>query len=891
MSDSTENTKDIDSYGVWVKRPPQDAAKEELDFDNDLPDFSDLDSFTASDSSSTEEPVVADNFSFDSLDDNEDTALSEEELSNISGDFSLEETDSEGENPDFMSESVSSPDVPEAAESLDIPETTEASEGSEVSDAMSDLDLGDLPDFSEETSDNSFETTPEEPAAEAVTETPAEDTSLDDMFSDIPDFGEINSDDAAIPQEAQASDSGAPAEESLNTEDISTSDFDLSSQEDGEISLDDFMDGGFSDPEGASPAPAASESAGISPDAFSSDEISLDDFLDDALSTTQKEDDISNDDPLDINVDFNKSEEDIIPTQEISEETDSNDEVLEESGAEESSFDEMFNSESEELSLGDFGVDENSDDATAVAAGEAVNSSSSGEEEIDLSDFGIDSNAEETPVEQDVQGAKKNQQVDYDLAITDEDTAVSAPTATEVTAASDSIPAENAEPSSSVSNKLLEQIIADLSGLKSEINSLKGEFETLKSKETITPTASIVEDAAQNPQASVIEDTPTESFETENVPSESTGFFSNDDEDETIALSGSELDNIMNTVDFSEEGTDEGFESEEPAVTEEPVISEEPAATEDAVFTEEPALSEEPVLSDDTALSMDAVTEEPIVSEEITPSMDVTPAADPIETDFSDDTPFNAVEESSFIASSEEPDSGLSMEFSDETLEEPNLDDIDNIDPEAESEIAIPSVNSIATDDDELSNILVESSNEDLMDSVKDTEVPLIEDTIEMDTPEVAEDIVEDVAAEPEVEPELVQDEESFDMVEDMLKEDPSVEEQISDENMTYLSEDPVCEESFADDEVPTVSGIIAQREEENKAEGTIAETPAAEAAPGASEASDESLPSDLKADVKSVLLYMDQLLENLPEEKIVEFAKSEQFATYKKLFNELGLS
>ena len=72
MSDSTENTKDIDSYGVWVKRPPQDAAKEELDFDNDLPDFSDLDSFTASDSSSTEEPVVADNFSFDSLDDNED---------------------------------------------------------------------------------------------------------------------------------------------------------------------------------------------------------------------------------------------------------------------------------------------------------------------------------------------------------------------------------------------------------------------------------------------------------------------------------------------------------------------------------------------------------------------------------------------------------------------------------------------------------------------------------------------------------------------------------------------------------------------------------------------------------------------------------------------------
>ena len=35
----------------------------------------------------------------------------------------------------------------------------------------------------------------------------------------------------------------------------------------------------------------------------------------------------------------------------------------------------------------------------------------------------------------------------------------------------------------------------------------------------------------------------------------------------------------------------------------------------------------------------------------------------------------------------------------------------------------------------------------------------------------------------------------------------------------------------------------------------------------------------------------MDQLLEDLPEEKIVEFARSEQFATYKKLFSDLGLS
>jgi hypothetical protein len=45
-----------------------------------------------------------------------------------------------------------------------------------------------------------------------------------------------------------------------------------------------------------------------------------------------------------------------------------------------------------------------------------------------------------------------------------------------------------------------------------------------------------------------------------------------------------------------------------------------------------------------------------------------------------------------------------------------------------------------------------------------------------------------------------------------------------------------------------------------------------------------------LTKEIKAVLSYMDQLLENLPEDKIAEFAQSEQFETYKKLFTELGL-
>ena len=885
MSDSTENTKDIDSYGVWVKRPPQDAAADELDLENDLPDFSDLDNFSDTDNLFQGEPEVADNFSFDALDDTEDTALSAEELSNISEDFTLEETT---EEPPVNSESLEQ----ENAE----PKAEEPSGDTSFEDMLDDLpDFGDLDIKSEEskesdsinipeTSEENFSTeaVSEDPVFEEVIDNPAEsipeesidipaesipDESIDIPTESIPD-AEFN-----ISSETETEDtnnSGATSAEEASeeatsneatSEEVDLSDFDISSQEDGEISLDDFMDGGFSDPTpGPAPSPASSATESISTDDFMSDEISLDDFLDEPAQNTQKEDDITNDDPLDINVDFSQEE---IPTQEVIEETE--EEETESSDSSESSFDDMFNGsgegmtsselESEELSLSDFGVDENSDDATAVAAGNAINSSA--EEEIDLSDFGIDSDAEETPVEQDVQGAKKNEKVDYDLAITDDDEAsVEAPTAQEVTNSTASIeevtPVEE-EPSSNVSNKLLEQIISDLSGLKNEINSLKGDLETLKSKEYIPSSAvsipqepdttfdSTVETTSDEKQAEIIE----ENIELPEDSSVSSGFFNNDDEDETIALSGSELDNIMNTVDFSEE--------------EEPVAND---SVENSFVEENSSVTEE----DNSIVEEKA---EESAFEEETP----TPQTENIETEFSEDTPFNEFEASEVIVPNEEHDSGLSMEFTDENLEEPNLDDIDNIDPEAQAEIQIPGVNEIANEEDEVSSILVESSSEDLMSTSNDAS------PLDMPSDEIVSDETNSIDSD------IAADEESFAMVEDMLKEDPPVSEQISDENMDYLSEEPVQDE-FIDDEIPTVAGIMAAAEEDKNE----SETPVTPETTN-QDKSDDSFPEDLKSDVKSVLLYMDQLLENLPEDKIVEFAKSEQFATYKKLFNELGLS
>jgi pilus assembly protein FimV len=52
-----------------------------------------------------------------------------------------------------------------------------------------------------------------------------------------------------------------------------------------------------------------------------------------------------------------------------------------------------------------------------------------------------------------------------------------------------------------------------------------------------------------------------------------------------------------------------------------------------------------------------------------------------------------------------------------------------------------------------------------------------------------------------------------------------------------------------------------------------------------------EIFPETLKNDLKSVLSYMDELLENLPDDKIKEFSRSNYWITYKKLFEELGIA
>ena len=760
MSNSTDDTKELDSYGVWVKRAPQDASEEALDLD--LPDFSDFqetaDQTGIIEEQNDNEVPVAD----------QDSSVTDE-----NGEISID---------DFVTDGFTDPNEAYAPSSPNPPE-----QDGEIS----------LDDFME----GGFE---------------------------------------------------APSEGSTNSESASESD---------EVSLDDFLDGDFSDGAGAS----------------SSDEISIDDFLDDdsVSSAKQKEDDITNDEPLDIDVDFTESEEDAVPTTEITEENESENE---ESFADD---DDMFDSiekietasepeaetpvtesniELEDVSLDDFNLEE-SDDATAAALGASINSSvPSGEETVSLDSFGIDGSSEENAAG--AGSSRKQQTVDYELAITEEDNVQSAPVIDEIK--SDSVTQNKEETTeTTVNNELLEKIVSDLSGLKDEINALKNDLAELKEKNTLDNISSGQNDGEQ-PAESEIE-LPVQSEPAE----EPGGFFNSDEEDDTIALSGDELSNIVSNADFTEETAEPDTQYDE--------------STEETVTEEQP----EQELPEDFSA------------------------------DFSNDTPFGGIEDT--VIPDEEPDTGLSMDINEEILEEPNLDDIET-NADIPEEIEIPKVDDIAETQDEeptLDDILVESSSTDFMDSVTDSTnmQPDIEITEPVEpelaeeeaaiTKEEADDITSEYSADTaeNIEPVLDEDaalelpeesssdaentaEESTDdifnetaiedaqhtqdaIMNDIMNEAPSVDNALSEENVDYLSKDNTV---LSDDEA-----AVAESEPEPSAETEQTDT--------------SDLPSDIKEDVKSVLLYMDQLLENLPEDKIMEFAKSEQFTTYKKLFNELGLS
>jgi len=298
------------------------------------------------------------------------------------------------------------------------------------------------------------------------------------------------------------------------------------------------------------------------------------------------------------------------------------------------------------------------------------------------------------------------------------------------------------------------------------------------------------------------------------------GFFDEEDEDETIALTGDELDNILNTAEFTEEaGQAAEFEDESELY----LGSEEAAPTEQAPAPAEEAEEMEPPVEEITLEEIDG--EEPETEE---PEAQAPEAQEP-----SPEMPAATVSEA---PTEEEPP----VEFGDETQV------------------------------DELAQLDIESELADV-DELKD------EDEEEEDLGEIDFDEIE-LGEEEEEEP--------------TAEEAPEAEEAPTDQAPEPVTEEDLLEEETeeAGDVPPSPEEFAAHFDQMEKEEAVTDEEVDEEPRPTSPESSLSELPDNLKAEIRSVLTYMDQLLEALPEEKIQEFAESEHFEVYRRLFEELGI-
>ncbi|MBQ0052700.1 MAG: hypothetical protein KBT11_11660 [Treponema sp.] len=418
------------------------------------------------------------------------------------------------------------------------------------------------------------------------------------------------------------------------------------------------------------------------------------------------------------------------------------------------------------------------------------------------------------------------------------------PVQSEPAAAQEEITAGKDAEIASATNTILSQIVAELASLKNEISGLKNDFAELKSQEQENSFASI-------------------SVEEEK---DEGGFFTDDGEDDTIALSIDELDNILNTVEIVDEPQGEAAETEsaEDSVfvgneLEEPVLNDTADTAADFGFESEPTeeadeilipkvedtIVEEPAL-DDTATT-ETVIEEPALNETAEPEMTAESEATEEDLsigDFSFDDDANEIQPAAELSDemmetigvseaeiTESPD--IFEESATETTEDPMVEA-----SESEEELVL---------DDTLPDIVEETTPESSLDEPFEFGSDTISES------EVSDTIADDAEVQAEEE---AAEEDGISItnteLDRLLAEDASINDSLTDANLNYLSED----KNINADQTNSAS----------------------------------SIPGNLQKEIKSVLSYMDQLLENLPEDKIAEFAQSEQFETYKKLFKELGL-
>lgn len=396
---------------------------------------------------------------------------------------------------------------------------------------------------------------------------------------------------------------------------------------------------------------------------------------------------------------------------------------------------------------------------------------------------------------------------------------------------------ETAAPQSNVlandkATEILTQIASELVSIKNELANMKFEMAQTQQK--------LEESNISTPQ----ENTITDSILNDVAESDKTGFFNDDDGDETIALTGDELNNILITADFTEENTEKDYEIPE-------TLDEIDGTFLDDDNLEKDSNKDEPEVFDDNDL-LNAV--EPEHINDLTD--DISYLDEDVELNVKDepDEKIEEIEIEDFLSDDipEEP------ALEDHNLDESDADDggiLDDFDMTI-TELELPDGQSIPLGDEYSGFEAITENIEEGHDEAADFE-PESEETVKQD----------------------------IQKSDDISWEDNSLSTATDETDIISKSEDisEIINENHED--------AVFSPEELEQAAQDIPRLELDESAAEEQKVQTETLPIHLKDEIKSVLTYMDQLLESLPEEKIEEFAKSEYFDTYKRLFDELGIS
>ena len=420
---------------------------------------------------------------------------------------------------------------------------------------------------------------------------------------------------------------------------------------------------------------------------------------------------------------------------------------------------------------------------------------------------------------------------------------------------------ENETSIDNMGNSLLEKIVNELSELRSEMASLKQELNTIKSTS---------EEQEKQVEEEII-----------SIPeSQSTGFFADDGEDETIALSGDELNNILNSADFTEEIVDESTVQEE--ITPESNISETEEMIENEIIeneiteesdSEEIAI-EEDLMSDDLSIDDSIIEENTIESQIEIQDADINQENEEIIIENDDEE--EEIQPDEILSVTDETfyddDNSPALDISNEEIVEPELCNI-NFEDETENDIPQELPEEELADD-----FVVDSSTSDFLEENSTNSTDVVQEEMEL----VEDGNIEEEVAEVENDDILNALDE-----EDDFNDEPATEVFNSQWDSLDISSEDETDSQENDNPIAitmeelTNARILAESQENEPVAPVVSEKPASTV---------NNLSEDLKQDVKSVLEYMDKLLINLPEEKIKEFAASDHFEVYRKLFSELGL-